>query len=152
MNRPADGKEEIMGKQIQLLIVDDDPVTREMMRGFFLRKRYFVFLAENGEEALHILGEEEIDLVITDYQMPVMGGKELIRRIYKSYPRLPVILTTGWRLCGVEEASLLKRLFDFFIKPVDLAFLEMSVAKALGEPRISEREERLSNCPAKSHS
>lgn len=141
-----------MGKKIQLLVVDDDRVTREMMRGFFSRKGYFVFLAENGEEALHMLGEEEIDLVITDYQMPVMDGKELICRIYKSYPSLPVILTTGGRLCGVEEAPFLKRLFDFFIKPVDLAFLETSVAKALGEPRISERGERLSNCPARSHS
>jgi DNA-binding NtrC family response regulator len=133
MNRPADGKEGILGKQIQLLIVDDDPVTTEMTRGFFLRKWYSVSLAENGEEALHILGKEEIDLVITDYQMPVTDGKELIRRIYKSHPSLPVILITSWRLCGVEEAPFLKRLFDFISKPVDLAFLEMSVAKALGE-------------------
>jgi len=69
-----------MGK-IQLLIAHDDSATREMMGAFFREKGYFVFLAENGEEALHFLGEKKIDLVISGYQMPGMDGKELVRRI-----------------------------------------------------------------------
>jgi DNA-binding NtrC family response regulator len=141
-----------MRRKIHLLIVDDDPVTREMMGAFFMGKGYFVFLAKNGEEALHLLGEEQIDLVITDYQMPEMDGKELVGRMNKISSFIPVILITGLSVSGGEDALFLKHFCDFFTKPVDLAFLEMAVAKALGEPRIIEREERLSNCPAKSHS
>jgi CheY-like chemotaxis protein len=48
--------------------------------GIFRGKGYFVFLAENGKEALHLLGKEKIDLVISDYQMPGMDGKEFVRR------------------------------------------------------------------------
>jgi CheY-like chemotaxis protein len=73
-------KEGAMGK-IRLLIADDDSATREVMGAFSREKGYFVFLAENGEKALHLLGEEKIDLEISDYQMPGMDGKELVRRI-----------------------------------------------------------------------
>jgi CheY-like chemotaxis protein len=73
-------KEEVMG-EIQLLIADDDSATQEMMGAFFRGKGYFVFLAENGKEALHFLQEKKNNLVISDYQMPEMDGKELVRRI-----------------------------------------------------------------------
>ena len=94
-----------MGKKTQLLIADDDSATREMMGAFFREKGYFVFLAENGEEALHLLGEKKIDLVISDYQMPGMDGKELVRRINKFCPSLPVILITGRSLWDGRDTS-----------------------------------------------
>jgi CheY-like chemotaxis protein len=80
-------KEGVIGK-IQLLIADDDSATREMMGAFFREKGYLVFLAENGEEALYLLGEKKIDLVIFDYQMSGMDGRELVRRINKFHPSL----------------------------------------------------------------
>jgi DNA-binding NtrC family response regulator len=120
-----------MGKN-QLLIADDDSATREMMGGFFREKGYFVFLAENGEEALHLLGEEKIDLVISDYQMPGMDGRELIRRINKFHPSLPVILITGRPFSEGADPSFLEYFFGYFSKPVDLVLLEISIAKALG--------------------
>ena len=124
-------KEGVMGK-IQLLIADDDSATREMMGAFFREKGYFVFLAENGEEALYLLGGKKIDLVISDYQMPGMDGKELVRRINKFHPSLPVILITGRSLCEGTDTSFFEHLYGYFPKPVDLMLLEISIAKALG--------------------
>jgi DNA-binding NtrC family response regulator len=124
-------KEGVIGK-IQLIIVDDDSATREMMGAFFREKGYLVFLAENGEEALYLLGEEKIDLVNSDYQMPGMDGRELIRRINKFHPSLPVILITGRSFWEETDASFLEHLYGFFPKPVDLMLLEISIAKALG--------------------
>jgi len=122
-----------MGK-IQLLIADDDSATREMMGAFFKEKGYFVFLAENGEEGLRLLGEEKIDLVISDYQMPGMDGRELVRRINKFHPSLPVILITGRSFQEGTVASFLEHLYGYgyFPKPVDLMLLEASIAQALG--------------------
>jgi two-component system NtrC family response regulator len=136
-----------MRRKIHLLIVDDDPVTREMMGAFFMEKGYFVFLAKNGEEALHLLGEEQIDLVITDYQMPEMDGKELVGRMNKICPFIPVILITGLSVSGGEDALFFKHFYDFFIKPVDLGLLEMSIAKALGESGMSEWEQGTEKAP-----
>jgi DNA-binding NtrC family response regulator len=116
----------------QLLIVDDDPITREMMGGFFRGKGYFVFLAENGKEALHLLREEKIDLVISDYQMPGMDGKELVLRINKFRPSLPLILITGRSFWEGSDASFPEHLYGYFPKPVDLMRLEASIAQALG--------------------
>jgi DNA-binding NtrC family response regulator len=114
----------------QLLIVDDDPVTREMLGGFFREKGYFVFLAKNGEEALHHLGKEQIDLVISDYQMPGIDGKKLVRRINKVLPLLPVILITGSSFGGTDN-SFVDYLYGYFAKPVDLMLLEISISDAL---------------------
>jgi DNA-binding NtrC family response regulator len=122
----------LMGKTNHLLIADDDAVNREMMGAFFKEKGYFVFLAENGEEALRLLGEEKIDLVISDYQMPGMDGRELVRRINKFHPSLPVILITGRPFSEGADASFLGHLYGNFPKPVDLMLLGISIAKALG--------------------
>jgi two-component system response regulator GlrR len=120
-----------MGKRIQILIADDDSATREMMGGFFTEKGYFVFLAGDGEEALKLLGEERINLVIADYQMPRMDGKELVGRINKVHPSLPVILITGRSLWEGKDNSFLDHLYGYFPKPVDLKLLEVSIAKVL---------------------
>jgi DNA-binding NtrC family response regulator len=119
-----------MGKRIQILIADDDSATREMMGGFFREKGYFVYLAGDGEEALKLLGKEKFDLVISDYQMPRMDGKELAGRINKFQPSLPVILITG-RSLWEGDNSFLDHLYGYFPKPVDLKLLEVSIAKAL---------------------
>ena len=87
---------------IQLLIADDDSATREMMGGFFTEKGYFVFLAGDREEALKPLGEEKIDLIISDYQIPGTDGKGLFRRVKRIHPSLPVILRVGWALHSVN--------------------------------------------------
>ena len=121
-----------MGKIIHLLIADDDSTTREMMGSFFREKGYFVFLAENGEEALYFLGEEKIDLVISDYQMPGMDGRELVRRINEFHPSLPIILITGRSFQEGTDASFPEHLYEYFPKPVDLMLLEISIAKVLG--------------------
>ena len=136
-----------MRRKIPLLIVDDDPVTREMMGAFFMAKGYFVFLAKNGEEALHLLGEEQIDLVITDYKMPGLDGSQLVRRMNKICPFIPVILITGLSVSGGEDALFLKHFYDFLIKPMDLRLLEMSIAKALGESGMSEWEQGTEKSP-----
>ncbi|MCH2178383.1 MAG: response regulator [Mariniblastus sp.] len=81
---------------LKILIVDDSEIDRLLMEGLLKRSIGFdVYWAENGLQALERLEEWNVDLVVTDLQMPVMDGLELVQRVRQAYPQLPVILTTG---------------------------------------------------------
>jgi two-component system chemotaxis response regulator CheY len=81
---------------MKILIVDDDGVTRKLL-GLYLRgKGYDVSFAENGLDALEKLGLENINLVLTDLNMPYMDGIELVRNMKEepSYRNIPVMMVT----------------------------------------------------------
>jgi len=81
---------------MKILIVDDDGITRKLL-GLYLRgKGYQVSFAENGLDALEKLGLENINLVLTDLNMPYMDGIELVRNMKEepSYKNIPVMMVT----------------------------------------------------------
>lgn len=79
-----------------ILVVDDEPALRTMVRMILERAGYQVFLAENGEEALRLYQEHPADLVLLDVMMPVMDGVETCRRL-RQISKVPVIfLTVRW--------------------------------------------------------
>jgi CheY-like chemotaxis protein len=79
----------------RLLIVDDDIHLRTVASAMAVCLGYRTRTAANGEEALQIVRNGEVDLMITDYQMPLMNGFQLASEIRHQYPDLPVILMTG---------------------------------------------------------
>jgi len=87
-----------MDKPFKLLIIDDDEEILSTLKYFLSTKRYEVFSASDGLEALKLLETEEqgFDLVITDLVMPDISGVGLIAIIKKKLPGLPVIAITGW--------------------------------------------------------
>jgi CheY-like chemotaxis protein len=94
--------------QRSLLIVDDEFGLAEMLREMLGEHGYDVSLAINGRLALEILGERQIDLVITDIMMPVMDGIELATAIRHSeiYRDLPVIMMTSLPSDPREQSEL----------------------------------------------
>src|SRR6185312_16854643 len=81
-----------------ILLVDDDPFIRGVMRTYLTNHGYRVLLADGGAEALRLSAEfaGRIDLVITDLMMPGMSGRELVRRLLPARPRLRVIYMSGY--------------------------------------------------------
>lgn len=80
---------------ITILVVDDEKIPR-VLRCLILEKRgYRTVAAESGEEALKLLANGGIDLVLSDQMMPGMTGTELTRAVKASSPVLPVILVSG---------------------------------------------------------
>lgn len=81
---------------MRILIVDDDGITRKLLGLYLKGKGYDVSYAENGLDALEKLGLEEINLVLTDLNMPYMDGIELIRNMKQepSYSGIPVMMVT----------------------------------------------------------
>jgi two-component system response regulator FlrC len=113
-----------------ILIVEDDWMTRSALGDYLAEKGYRVSLAENGREGLRALEKGDIDLVITDYAMPAMGGDELIIQLRKTNPHLPVILISGFARREIKSFDSIKdQLHDYFLKPVNLNLLQSSIQK-----------------------
>ena len=79
----------------KILIVDDELSVREMVSAMLTNNKTQVFLAENGIQALQILADENINLVVTDIVMPKENGIDLIMDMKKSYPVIPVVAISG---------------------------------------------------------
>lgn len=86
-----------------VLIVDDSPVDRRLAQGLLEKNPHLRFaFATDGAEALKQIKAAPPDLVLTDMQMPVMGGLELVRSVRENFPLVPVILMTAQ---GSEEIA-----------------------------------------------
>ena len=82
---------------IGVLVVDDSMVIRHTICRFLEERGYEVEVASDGQEALEIAGRKAPDLIITDMQMPAMGGRELISAL-KNEPKtaaIPIVILTG---------------------------------------------------------
>lgn len=118
----------------RVLVVDDDPDTRLVLCDLLEKHGYECQTAENGMNAVEELIAIPIDVVITDYQMPVMNGLELIewvaRASRKKYP--PVILLTGDLHESVRERATKGGVYSILPKPFRIDDLLSTLEKAKG--------------------
>ena len=77
---------------VHILVVDDDRSTRLYMRALLEAEHYTVFLAENGEEALGVLENTHVDLIVLDVMMPKMDGYEFTREVRSVNSELPILI------------------------------------------------------------
>ena len=118
---------------IKILVVDDEDGIRDVTEGFFERKGYQVYTAENGAKALDIIKREKIDCVFTDINMPVMDGLELAERIRHIESTLPVVMMTGYPSLDNTIQTLKNGVVDYLIKPVNLEQMELTLRRILRE-------------------
>jgi DNA-binding NtrC family response regulator len=108
-----------------ILVVDDDPIIRQVLAIFFASKDYRVSTAVNGAEAMQQLDEHrDIDLVISDLHMPGVNGVEFLGHLHDARRQLPVIVVTSADKCTVNGASAMAEalqinLIGVFTKPID---------------------------------
>ena len=79
-----------------LLVVEDDPEMRDLLRKVLEKEGYRVSVAGDGAEALSMLGGGGYDLILTDMLMPVKNGLDLLQDVHRSRPTLPVIMVTAF--------------------------------------------------------
>jgi CheY-like chemotaxis protein len=95
---------------VTVLFVEDEPLTRVFMSKSLKKKVKDVFLAKNGKEALEKVAENAPDIIITDINMPVMDGKEMISYIRQSGNEVPIIVLTAYEHTAEElKASIVVR-------------------------------------------
>jgi CheY-like chemotaxis protein len=117
-----------------ILIIDDSPAHRRIMRVFLSGQAYRFLEADTGKRALELLRAEHVDLVIVDLRMPEMDGVTCIREIRSSrrpeLRRMPIVVLTGVQSADDEEA-LAAGADSFLRKPVSSADVQQVVTKLL---------------------
>ena len=114
-----------------VLVVDDEPKLCDLLTQALSQNGIQVFSAGNGLHALKVLGDEDIDLVISDWRMPGMDGPALLAEIKVRYPTLPVIVMTAYSTVKNAVQSMRNGAYDYIAKPFDIDELDITVAKAL---------------------
>ncbi|MEK6716715.1 MAG: response regulator [candidate division NC10 bacterium] len=111
----------------RVLVVDDDPVTVELLQGFLVGKGYEVSTAGDGAEALRMLKEERPHLVLLDILMPKMDGLEVLRQLRAIDKEVSVIMITAVNEEETGRQAMALGAFDYITKPLDLHYLEQSL-------------------------
>jgi DNA-binding response OmpR family regulator len=132
----------------KVLIVDDEDSNVDMLSRRLSRCGYSVISANNGEQALRMLEESRVDLVLLDQMMPGMTGTEVLRRIRtsKSAQQLPVIMVTAVSDSSAIALALDLGANDYVTKPLDfqiaLARIRTQLAMRREEDKVRRNEER----------
>jgi CheY-like chemotaxis protein len=114
-----------------ILIVDDEPSIRSVLQEFLKSKGFIAHAAALAEDAIEILNEIVVDLVITNINMPGMNGLELTRLIKDRYTS-HVIIFTGYRKTCTQEDAHRVGADALFYKPAKLKDLLESINRVLG--------------------
>ena len=118
-----------MGR-LQLLIVDDEPDLRWVLRGLFEDEGFAVVEAGDGDAALTAIGQNLPDVVLSDMRMPRVPGIELLREVRHRQPDLPVILLSAVEDLATAVDAIKEGAFDYQAKPFDAQRLLLSVRRA----------------------
>ncbi len=129
----------------RVLVCDDQATVLESLSRILHVDGYQVSVAKTGQEAIAILGREPINLLITDLQMPGMGGMELLEEVLREWPNVPVMILTAHG--SVESAVEAMRLgaVDFLTKPIEPKELTVRLQKRLDERNLRTEIFRLSS-------
>lgn len=131
-----------MMKQYCMLIVEDEYWIRKSIRGLIeqvFEGKITVMESGNGEEALEVLDQENISMILTDINMPFMDGLTLISHITKQYPDIPVLVLSGYSDFPLVREALTGGALDYLLKPVRETELRAAVEKA--EKEMEKRNE-----------
>ncbi|SDE14438.1 DNA-binding response regulator, OmpR family, contains REC and winged-helix (wHTH) domain [Paenibacillus sp. UNCCL117] len=121
----------------QVLVVDDDPFIRRLVKATLQAEGFTVLEAENGKEALALLESESVALVVLDIMMPHMDGWELCREIRRYYADLPLLMVTARSQSSDKVKGFQLGTDDYLVKPFDPMELVMRVRALLKRYRIS---------------
>jgi len=121
-----------------VLIVDDNPSMASALFDILKFEGFDPFLASSGAQALQILHDHPIDVLLTDVIMPEMDGVELYRRTRHDYPHLITILMTAYAADELIQQGMAEGIKTVLTKPVDIEFLVLLLntykkRKAAGE-------------------
>jgi len=125
--------------QGKILVIDDDDRSREFLNSFLLYKGYQVIQSGDVAEALRVIDENEIDLVVTDLMMPKLNGLELVKRLKAKHPGIVTIVYSAFSNNEMTTNLLKAGAFFCLDKPFNLAEMETHVKRGLEHHALQSR-------------
>ena len=132
---------------MKLLIVDDEALLRERILSVLKASGLLIhtyLTAENAFDAIGIIECEQPEIVITDIRMPSKSGLELAAHIHANYPKILVILVTGYSDFEYARAAIRNNVFEYLLKPIESENLISVVLRAQKKIETDEKHDRLS--------
>lgn len=119
-----------MKSAITVLVVDDEQMMRSLLHKILTRDGYSICTAEDGEEALKVLQEQQVSIVISDIKMPKMNGFDLLKAIKTTYPNIGVIMMTAYGDTYTVKDALLLGADEYITKPFKSYEISLVVERA----------------------
>ena len=129
---------ELISVNCSILLVDDEEEIVEFTRDELKSSFEKVIIAKDGLEAIEILKVQKIDLMVTDYKMPLMNGLELINYTKQHYPLIPIIMLTGNSTNKEVIQALNNGAFDILGKPFRTQVLINRIQNGLLVPVLTK--------------
>jgi DNA-binding NtrC family response regulator len=129
-----------MGKPIELLILDDEPLVGQRLKPALVKDGYRVEIYTSPKEAVDRLAEKTFDIVVTDIRMEDLDGLQVLERVLKRSPRTKVIMITGFATLEIAQEALTKGAFDFIAKPFRIGKIRDTILKAAQALRADRGE------------
>jgi two-component system response regulator AtoC len=131
-----------MERRSRILVVDDDPASRDLLRRVLATEGHQVVTLADGREALAELARQRADLVVSDIRMPDVDGVQLLERMRETVPEIPVILVTAFGDVEGAVEAIRRGAFDYLAKPYDVDAVRHLVRRALAQAAlVSENRE-----------
>jgi len=129
-------------RKSRVLIVDDDPSNRKLLSGLVRRDGHEAIVAVGGADALTILANQEVDLVLLDLMMPEVDGMAVLAELQRRQmlPLLPVVVVTAHEDRKVRIDALTAGAVDFLTKPIDGLEVSCRIRTLVENKRLRERE------------
>lgn len=121
-------------------IVDDDPEIRALLETYLIDRGYDATVSKDGESALEWLEAHEPEIILLDLCLPGIGGMELIRKISRLHPSVPIIVISGQAGEETAREALSAGAYDFFLKPFDLTSIESHLRMKLEQSEPAGQE------------
>ncbi len=130
----------------QILVVDDDENVRQTLSAFLEEAGYAVFAAASGEEALHMLHQLPIQVVISDLWMLGMSGLDLLSQAHQIDQNLPVILLTGNASLSTSIDAVNRGASGYLLKPLAFDEVRAAVTRSLQKSERIPRSSSTTHC------
>ncbi len=125
----------------RVLVVDDEPYVRTVVRMILEKAGYDVLEAENGEKAIEAINAGEnrlvLDAVICDIRMPHINGVQAIDYFQNAYPHVPVIVLTAYPETEMAVSFMRSGIADYLVKPVEAQKLMSAVKHAMEQRQVA---------------
>ncbi len=126
-----------------ILIVDDDPHILESLEEILSFEGYKCVKAADGKEALSLLSDEPVDLILLDLRLPRINGLEVLKHCVRSKPNLPVVMISGHATIHLAVEATKMGAFDFLEKPLEAERTLITIRNALEKKYLQSQRDFL---------